>query len=105
MKKVMEVRQVGTQDILEEITGNINFSEQLPPAAFFGNCLVLKIDGCYRYVVWRGNTVNIRVGDILRGFYQRSYSEDIGLIAYELLNDNGEVLFCASDTGYCFVEE
>lgn len=101
MKKVKEVRKVSTKERLEEITGKVIFSEEDP---LYG--LLLKIDECYKYISWEGVNANIRVGDIIRGFYEEDFHKAIKLMAYELLNEQGDVLFRASSNSrYRFVEE
>ncbi len=102
MKKVNQVIKLTTKERLEEFTEKVNYSEQI----YCDNnrsCSLLKLDNFHKNIIWDYNTVFIRVGDILRGFYEMTPDILIILRAYEILNEE-DVIFIAISSEYRFVE-
>jgi len=104
MRKVKEVKHSTTNERLEEITGKVIHSELTILETPRSRLHIIGLDNFANNMGWDGYPAFIKVGDTLRCFYEK-YSGLLRLRAYEILNGKREVLFRASDIGYCFVEE
>jgi hypothetical protein len=115
MEKSKGVRsnERGNERDLCKLEGKVVFSETVPTG--YGSCLKLKLDFTseimFEEVRWQNLIRNgciacVKSKDRIRGFYHQSDGKRIVYLdAYELLDDEGNVLTRTHQLGYGFTEK
>lgn len=109
MEKTKGVKSTerGNEYELSSLEGKVIHSETFPTG--YGSCLHLLLDSDRNIIRWQNSSTTpimfVKVGDRIRGFYHNVNENIIYLDAYELLNEQDDVLTRACQKGYVFVDK